>query len=207
MNDGYATDQKASDQLDARLEQWRPIPGYEGIYDASNFGRIRSTPGKTTSSARSPIRVWSTRILKPKRQLNRRRSDARVELWKDGQHRTYLVSRLVASAWLGTPENDMTINHINGDWNDNKVENLEWITLDENIRKGFATGCFAANQHHTVLEDQDGVQYDFASASEASRFLGRSTGYIYDAVKHRYQISSSDGIKYRLVSKGKECSE
>lgn len=85
-------------------ELWKDIPGYEGLYQASNFGRIRSAPGKTTSSARYKVRVWKTRIIKPKTERRCRNSkgkmDERVELWKNGTHKTMLVSRLVAMAWV-----------------------------------------------------------------------------------------------------------
>lgn len=47
-------------------ELWKDIPGYEGLYQASNLGRIRSAPGKTTSSARYKVRVWKVRIIKAK---------------------------------------------------------------------------------------------------------------------------------------------
>lgn len=69
-------------------EEWKDIPGYEGLYQASTLGRIRTCEGKTTSSARFEKRVWKQRIMKQKLNKNRKgRIDARVCLWKDGKEK------------------------------------------------------------------------------------------------------------------------
>ena len=93
---------------------WKEIPGYEGIYEASSSGEIRTSVGKTTWSSRFNCpRVWKQRILKQKiyQAKGRTRSDARVTLYKDGKPKDFLVARLVAETFLGTPENKMTVNH------------------------------------------------------------------------------------------------
>lgn len=162
----------------SRSEEWRPVPGYEGIYDASSLGRIRSTPGKITSNARYSKRVWKERILKPKYPLSSKRRDARVTLWKDGASKDFLVSRLVASAWLGVPDQEMTVNHINGDYTDNRPANLEWVTLRDNIKMGYATGLYKSIQKSVILTPDDGPPIVFSSMCEASSFLGRNHGYI-----------------------------
>nr|DAL08116.1 MAG TPA: homing endonuclease [Caudoviricetes sp.] len=127
-------------------EQWKDIPGYEGLYEASNTGEIRTKLGKTTSSARSSKRVWKQRILKQKHQKRIRcaagYTDARVTLWKDGEEKTMLVSRLVAMAWIPGYSKNLTVNHIDGNPMNNNASNLEWCTRAENIRKGFANGQY-----------------------------------------------------------------
>ena len=123
-------------------EQWKDIPGYEGIYQASNLGQIRTCAGKITSSARFPHRVWKQRILKQKRSTNTKgRVDYHVELWKDGNHKTFLVSRLVAMTWCDGYQHGFTVNHKNGDSVDNRAENLE-LSRGDNIRHGFANGLY-----------------------------------------------------------------
>ena len=125
------------------MEQWKDIPGFEGLYQASNLGRIRTAEGKTTSSARFPVRVWKQRIIKPKATKNKKgRCDLRVDLWKGKEHKTWLVSRLVALTWCEGYQDGWTVNHINGDHLDNRAENLEWLSLGDNIRHGFATGLY-----------------------------------------------------------------
>ena len=78
------------------MEKWKAIPEYEGIYEASDLGKIRTADGKTTWTDRHGARHWKQRILKQKwrRRQNGRRSDARVCLWKDG---TDAISSLYAS--------------------------------------------------------------------------------------------------------------
>ena len=77
-----------------KAEIWKDIPGYEGIYQASSFGRIRTAPGKTTSNARYDSRVWKSRIMRFKVQGKGGRKDARVELWKGGEHATFLLLKV-----------------------------------------------------------------------------------------------------------------
>ena len=66
----------------------------------------------------------------------------RVDLWKGKDHRTWLVSRLVALTWCEGYQDGWTVNHINGDHLDNRAENLEWLSLGDNIRHGFANGLY-----------------------------------------------------------------
>lgn len=180
-------------------EQWKPIPGYEGLYDASSFGRIRSAPGKTTSSARFPVRVWKSRIMKEKHPLSRKRQDARVSLWKDGVQQDHLVSRLVASAWIGPPDPGMTVNHINGDWTDNRPDNLEWLSIQDNIQDALDRGCFDSFCIQTTLVTKDGDCRCFRSMSEASRFLGRNSGYISNVLhKGRDTVTNVNGVRYSV---------
>ena len=183
------------------MEQWKAIPGYEGIYEASTFGNIRTVEGKTTSNARYAKRVWKSRVLKFKRPC-KRRNDARVSLWKNGKVKDVLVSRLVASTWIGVPTDDMTVNHINGDWNDNRIENLEWVTLSENIKKGFEGGQYSSIQMPVTLHDGDGGSYSFPSKAAASRFLGRRVSYVCQAMKKGHRIKSATTEQSYTVTMG-----
>lgn len=183
------------------MEEWKPIPQYYGIYEASNRGRIRSLDGKITANARYDRRVWRGRIMRQKVTANRKgRKDARVCLWRDGKEKTHLVARLVASEWIGEPTEGMTVNHINGNPLDNRPENLEWITLAENIRRGFADGLYASTQHQTTLVPETGEAIVFPSAAETERWLGRSHGYIHE-IKQRggTTATSRDGRRFRVV--------
>lgn len=193
--------------MDSRsnLEVWKPIPGYEGIYEASNLGRIRTANGKTTSSARYPVRVWKQRVLKPKVQARENgRKDQRVNLWKDGEESTQLVSRLVAMSFLSVPYDALTVNHINGNSMDNRIENLEWVTREKNIRLGFETGLYKKAQKPVILTSCDGNELHFASMSEASRYIGRNSHYISDAIAKCNNCYDISGKKYwvRLAEDG-----
>lgn len=160
------------------MEQWREISGYEGIYEVSNEGRIRSCLGKTTRTVRHGERHWKQRVLKQKNTRNGKgRTDARVCLWKDGAEKTYLVSRLVAFAWCGGYSKGFTVNHKDGNPLNNYANNLEWVTGADNTRKGFENNQFST-QKKTILVDSSGNEHVFRSMSDASRFLGYNPGYI-----------------------------
>lgn len=177
------------------MERWKDIPGFEGLYQASNTGLIRSAPGKVTSSKRFSRRVWKTRILKHKFRVNRKRRDAAVTLWKDGKCKDYLVSRLVAMTWVDGYEPSLTVNHIDGNPQNNNCSNLEWVTLSENIKKGYANGLFV--QQPIMLKCSEN-EFSFVSMAEGSRFLGRNHGYIYNCLKCNRPIKDTDGKCYSI---------
>ena len=178
-------------------ELWKDIPGYEGLYQASNFGRIRSSPGKTTSNKRYEKRVWSSRIIKPKACRDFRQCGYRVCLWKDGTHKDYLVARLVCTTWHeNLIDTKMTVNHKDGDRLNNRIENLEWLTIGDNVRHAFANNL--QKQDKTILSPADGgLPMEFVSQSAAARFLERSHGYINGLIENgRKYATSKDGTKY-----------
>lgn len=181
------------------MERWRDIPGYEGIYQASTDGNIRTCEGKTTYTVRHGVRRWKQRVLKQKFAKNKKgRTDARVNLWKGGCEKTYLVSRLVAMAWCEGYQDGLTVNHINGNPLDNRAENLEWVTLHENIAKGFKEGLYR-NQQFPVALSNEGVLFKFDSKADANRFLGRSHGYVDTCLKEHRPITSINGTRYEIV--------
>ena len=160
------------------MEQWKDIPGYESIYQASDYGNIRTCEGKTTFSARHGVRCWKQRIMKQKKfPSNKGRVDARVCLHKDKKATTYLVARLVALTWCPGYEDGLTVNHIDGDHLNNRADNLEWISMRENIRKGFEDGLYSTAEP-VVLVDPFGNERTFYSMAEASRFLGFNPGFL-----------------------------
>lgn len=180
------------------MEQWLDIPGYEGLYQASNMGNIRTCEGKTTYTARHGDRHWKQRVLKQKFNKNKYgRTDARVCLWKDGKAKTWLVARLVGLAWCAGYADEMTINHINGNTLDNRAENLEWVKLSENIKKGYETGLFASLQIPIMLKCCES-EFSFASMAEAGRFLGRNNGYVHNCLRCNRPIKDADGNVYRI---------
>ena len=185
-------------------EIWKSIPGYEGIYEASSTGRIRTSIGKTTKSARFSKRVWKQRILKQKYSKNRHgRVEGRVELWKDGNHRTFLVSRLVAMAFCDGYSEGMTVNHIDGDPLNNRIENLEWVTRGDNIRKAFDAGMYGSCCP-VKLTDSCGRSFQLKSLSECDRFLGRGCGYSSNTINRgRKEVRSVLGDMFLIDKEGR----
>lgn len=170
------------------MEIWKDIDNYPG-YQVSNLGRVR-TYNKTTFTEKHGERHWQDRILKQKlTKLNM----YRVELWNDKGHKTISVHRLVAVAFLGKPSDEkMTVNHKDGNRTNNCVDNLEWLSLADNIRHGFRNGLYSSSKP-IILIDGSGNEYSFYSQAEACRFLNRSVGYIRNQIKNNRTIKNYDG--------------
>ena len=103
-------------------EIWKDIPNYEGLYQVSNLGRVRSLYNKG-------------RVLKPRKHRN---GYQEVNLSKRKIIKTKLIHRLVMLVFIG--ESDLQVNHINGIKTDNRLENLEYCTSRDNIRHAHKIG-------------------------------------------------------------------
>lgn len=172
-------------------ETWKDIPGYEGIYQASTFGNIRTVEGKTTSNKRYGERHWKSRVLKGRG--DRYKTGKRVSLWKDGAVKDWLVARLVAMTFLGLPPDGYTVNHKDGNRLNNAIENLEWLSIGDNIRHGFSTGLFPTKR---IVLSRDGQKIEFNSMADCDRFLKRKIGYTSNSLKKRYTVFDANGNKY-----------
>lgn len=175
------------------LEVWKDIPGFEGIYQASSFGRIRTCNGKTTFTKFHGIRKWKQRILRYKGE--NQQTGYRVTLWKNGKSKDYLVARLVALTFLGI--SDLTVNHIDGNRFNNKIENLEWCSLSENIRKGFETGLYKNQKKVLLINKKTGEKIVFRSLSQGDIFLKKNHSYLSDKIK-RNKFEDKD-YKWELL--------
>lgn len=192
--DGLSHPQKREDE-----EQWRSIPGYEGLYEASNTGLIRTAYGKTTSSAKFPKRVWKQRVLKQK--VEKRRfggADCRVNLWKNGKEKTCLVSRLVAMAWCDGYKDGYTVNHIDGNPMNNNARNLEWVDIGDNIRHAFVTGLIKTARPCTLITEDWRVLH-FQSLSKAADYLHCYIDKVSKHGKAHEVIKGSDGAVYNVI--------
>lgn len=172
---------------------FKPIKGYEGIYEACSDGTIWTCKGKTTySNWRGKIRkrVWKRREIKPQIQKRVRSNhrDKRVKLWRDGKMKTHLVSRLIATAFIPNPENKGFVNHKNGNPLDNSKENLEWTTRTENQKHAFDTGLMSTNKKVCLKDLSNNTEYHFNSMSEASKYLGKNHGYVSAKLKKGTKI-------------------
>lgn len=116
-----------------QVEEWRPVVGYEGFYEVSNLGNVRSIDRiiKYKKSGKSLRRGRTMRLN------TNRYGYIDLKLCKNGQEKAHLVHRLVANAFLINPETKPQVNHKNGVKNDNRLENLEWATLSENRLHSF----------------------------------------------------------------------
>lgn len=110
-------------------EEWRPIPGFEGFYEASSLGRVRSLPRLVHYPSRNRTHRLKGKVL---RLVTRTDDYFVVTLSMQGVARNFNVHHLVACAFYGDKSPDFVVNHIDGDRQNNRVENLEWVTWADN---------------------------------------------------------------------------
>lgn len=181
-------------------EEWKTIPGYEGLYEASSFGRVRSVDGKQTYTKRHGVRTWKGRILKSKTK-KMPVEGWKVSLWKDGKVKDWIVARLICMAFYGDVDHDapiktkLTVNHKDGDRNNNYAKNLEWLTIQDNIKHAHETGLYSNCKRKVVIDLGNEFCKHFNSLAEASRYLGRSSGYISNSLKKNHNMYDSKGNK------------
>lgn len=156
-----------------KSEVWRDISGYETLYQISNYGRVKSLGN---SLARHE------KILKQQLQ---RDGYTRVWLYKKGlKKKRFPVHRLVAKAFIPNPLEKEQVNHQNGDKQDNRLGNLNWMTHKENIAHAYETGLVKRNNNPVIATHLDsGEQRQFKSQTEASRELGVYMKNISNALK------------------------
>lgn len=109
-------------------EIWKPIEGYEGLYEVSNLGRVKSFAIPAMKQGK---------ILKPNKKSN---GYMRIILCKNGVHKFVYIHRLVAEAFVPNPENKPCVNHIDNERANNHADNLEWCTQKENVRHAAKQG-------------------------------------------------------------------
>ena len=175
-------------------EIWKDIEDYKG-YQVSNFGRVR-TFNKTTYTERHGIRHWKNRILKER--LDKKNNDLSVQLYKNGKGKSFSIHRLVGYAFLGKPEDEkMTINHKDGNRQNNNVDNLEWLSLKDNIRHGFINGLYHNQINIEITNKTTQKKTIFRSMTEASKAIGKNHGYLSGQIKRNK--FENDNYKWIII--------
>lgn len=169
-------------------EEWREVLGYEGLYEVSNIGRIRTTKGV----AKKPG-IGSNGYY-------------RVSLSKNGVKIWHSVHRLVAIAFLPNPENKPCVNHIDNDRLNPIVNNLEWCTYQENTDHAVKIGVhgmigrFGADHNRSIAIEsfnlKTGQSLIFGSGREAARKLGLHQACVTACVKGKLQTTGGFTFSY-----------
>lgn len=111
------------------MEKWRPVVGYEGLYEVSDMGQVRrAAPGRYT---------FVGKVLRAHPNVH---GYPVVRLTKNGVQRTHPMHRLVVRAFLGERPARHEVNHMNSDRSDARLVNLEYVTRAENCKHSYAAG-------------------------------------------------------------------
>ena len=125
----------------ANAEVWLAVPGYEGFYEVSDHGRVRSFHNFGHELKREP------KMMNPTKE---RYGYLQLTLCKNAVHEQIKVHQIVARAFMPQEQSGMQIDHINGDKTDNRLVNLEWVTPKENTIRSVATGLKPAGERHVM---------------------------------------------------------
>lgn len=182
-------------------EQWKAVKGYEGQYEVSNTGKVRSLDRiiieKNGKARKQKGKELFFTISKLDEKGHRPR--AMVQLWKNNKARLHRVHRLVAEAFLQNPEHKETINHIDGNALNNNVQNLEWATYSENQKHAYATGLVAVKRNYNpsnsrrvvAIHTITGEEITCDSCTQLSREIGCSRSAVDKCAKNNESIKVS----------------
>ena len=179
-------------------EVWKDIKEYEGLYQVSNFGNVRSLTRFTIGIRSKKLCniLIKERILKPIIS----RGYLSTALHKNNKSYTHLIHRLVAQTFINNPDNKRTVNHINGIKTDNTLENLEWATDKENITHAIRTGLYTpkTNKKFEIKVEciETGIIYN--SANVAGLLLNTSGSHIGECCKKIRK--SANGLHWQYIN-------
>ena len=137
-------------------EIWKDIKGFEGLYQISNFGRVKSLKRKRFNyRLQKTIEIHKEIILKP---FEDKKGYLCVKLQNNKNKTMFKVHRLVAKTFIPNPDDLPQINHINGIKNNNNMHNLEWCNCSYNVKEAFRLGLSKKGKHH--YNRKRVIQYD-----------------------------------------------
>ena len=184
------------------MEVWKDIVGYEGKYQVSSYGRVKSLERK----------VWNRYqfVTKKERILKKRynhKGYVAVILYLNNSSKSYMVHRLVAMHFIDNPEHKTQVNHKNGCKEDNRVQNLEWVTGSENQRHAFDLGLYDTRikkqkdaSKPVMMMSVDGEPlFVFQSIHEANDYFGVKDSHIYAVCCNRRNVAL--GYRWQYITK------
>lgn len=173
------------------IEKWEDIEGYEGFYQVSNLGRVKSLERITTYLWHGNIveRKEKEKILKTRR--NRWGYEV-VNLSKEKKQKTYQVHVLVANAFLEKTEVKKQVNHINGDKLNNNLSNLEFVSPKENMAHAKEMGLLGGGGAEPILSKETAkyirglyTENEHITQRDLSKVFNVSVGTIWDIINFK----------------------
>lgn len=153
-----------------QLERWRPVAGYEGLYEVSDQGRVRGVE-RELISANGQVRRWRARILAHDFD---RHGYPRIGLHVGGRTKRFLVHHLVLHAFVGSKPDGMEVRHLNDVRSDNRLANLVYGTRSQNMFDAIRNGS-----------------HNRASRDRCCR------GHLFDSETTRIRVNKKNGRTFR----------
>jgi hypothetical protein len=192
----------------AKREIWKDIENYD-TYMISTYGRVKSKP-KEWIAGNSVKRKHYGKILKLQNNVQGYKT---IRLYKEQKGKSFRIHRLVAEAFISKPSdyNEMkelsyhgyTVNHKDGNKENNHVDNLEWMTNRQNIQHSYDTGLNEKNREKTrnlrarkVIIYKDNQELKFDYIKDAADFLDCHSSTISRTIKKNILYNGIWGIKY-----------
>ena len=172
-------------------EVWKDIEGYEGLYQVSTCGNIKSLPKVRRNGTGTYIQ--KERLLKPS---NTSTGYKKVELCKDGKRKGFKVHRLVAIAFIPNPDNKPEVNHIDGNKINNNIDNLEWVTSSENSIHAYETGL---NPNKKELDEKE-IIYMYCELNMTMQEIAKHFNVPIKSIKRRLEDNE---IRIKTLSEQK----
>lgn len=175
-------------------EIWKAVNGYEGLYEVSNKGRVKTL--------KKPCILKKRQFFFPEKVMKQHPNKwgyPMVSMSKDGIAGGFSVHRLVAIAFIDNPENKPQVNHIDGNKLNNYVSNLEWATRKENMRHSWDIGLRTAYKRpQGEGSTRAKLTNDQAREIRASDLSHRKLAKVY-GVNHSTIADIKKGIRYKEI--------
>ena len=192
-------------------EIWKDVVGYEGLYEVSDLGRVRSKDRVTIQNNNG--KYTSTKY---KGKMLKGRSDPRgyirVHISKDGKSKAVSIHRIVASAFCDKPEGCDIVNHLDNDPSNNFANNLEWTTYKGNMQWATKQGRMhykpenlkkaqISRNKAVIATDEQGNEHHFESQSIAAKTLGieKTRGHIAAGCRKERGYKTVGGYSWRYA--------
>ena len=184
-------------------EIWKDIPEYEGLYQISNLGNVKSQHSNRMNGQK-PGKILKVTLMK--------NGYMSLELRMGDTNKRHLVHRLIAEVFIPNPDNKPVVNHINGIKNDNRIENLEWCTQSENVRHAIDTGIRGTSfgppkgtkpwNTGKLLSEEHKDKLRKAKLGKPSlrkrKIIDTSSGVIYNGIQ---EAADANNLKYNYLAK------
>lgn len=179
-------------------EVWKDVVGYEGFYQVSNLGRVKSVDRLINGRYAGHKTKAKGKLLKT---FTNKTGYVRVALHINQRVNKFSVHRLVAMAFIPNPENKPQVNHIDETRNNNNVDNLEWATEKENSNYGTRPEKISKLKSKPVISvSEGGLMRWFKSATDAAKVLNvqnkNITKVLYGTRQH------TGGYKFHFTKEG-----